>query len=102
MKQLKRLSSMELLRIFSMLFIIISHLNIYGINWGGKSVPIEDNICLYNIGGVIAPFCVIGVNLFFLLSGYFSIKHNWKKWINIIITVYIYDNHSGHRLMYRL
>lgn len=90
MMKSKRLSNMELLRIFSMLFIIISHLNIYGINWGGKSVPIEDNLCLYNIGGFIEPFCVIGVNLFFLLSGYFSIKHSWKKWINIIITVYIY------------
>ncbi|MGN0181266.1 MAG: acyltransferase [Candidatus Ornithomonoglobus sp.] len=87
----QRLSSMELLRIFSMLFIVTHHLVLNGLEWTNVSTkPLADNILLYNIGAVFESFCIIGVNLFFMLSGYFGIKQDWKKWINIVLTVYVY------------
>lgn len=87
----KRQSNMELLRIVSMMFIIIHHININGIGWTNVSTTnLAENRLLYNTGSIFEAFVIIGVNLFFLLSGYFQINFKWKKFLSIILTVYVY------------
>ena len=70
-----RYTKFELLRIVCMLFVIMEHLvphindmqNIYG---------------GYYTGNIIRSFCIIAVNCFVLLSGYFGIKMKLKKFFN--------------------
>lgn len=37
--------------------------------------------------GTINSFCVIGVNLFWLVSGYFGIRFKWEKWLSLFLQV---------------
>lgn len=79
----KRSSSFELLRIVCMLFIICGHIVMvheYG--------EFEDSS--WYIGQVVRPFCMVAVNVFVLISGYFGIKLNTKKlWkLNWMVTFY--------------
>lgn len=85
----KRQSNIELLRIIAMLFIVLHHLIINGIDY---STAIKMNPCDWNciLGGILEPFCIIGVNLFFLISGYFLIRFSWKKCAYIVIKLYMY------------
>lgn len=84
-----RKSNMELLRIIAMLFIVVHHLVINGIDYS-SAIEIAPNSLLCVLGAVFEPICIIGVNLFFLLSGYFQIKFTWKKWIRIVLELYVY------------
>ena len=65
-----RESSMELLRIVAMSMIVIHHFLVHGVT--------PDNFTngLYYI---LDPFFLIGVNLFFLISGYFQVKYSLKS-----------------------
>lgn len=68
-----RESKFELLRIVCMLFVITEHLvphitDMQNIYRGG-----------YYVGNIVKSFCVIAVNCFVLLSGYFGIKMKIKR-----------------------
>lgn len=68
-----RESKFELLRIICMLFVITEHFVPYicdmqNFNGGG-----------YYVGNVIRSFCIVAVNCFVLLSGYFGIKIKMKR-----------------------
>ena len=84
-----RKSNMELLRIVAMLLIVVHHLVINGIDYS-SAIEIAPNSLLCVLGAIFEPICIIGVNLFFLLSGYFQIKFTWKKWIRIVLELYAY------------
>lgn len=69
----ERESKFELLRIICMLFVITEHLvphitDMQNIGGGG-----------YYIGNIIKSFCIVAVNCFVLLSGYFGIKMKVKR-----------------------
>lgn len=82
--------NLEKVRILAMLFIITHHLCINNI--GLKELQtnvISDKINIYLCASLINCFVVIGVNLFFLLSGYFGIKLNFSKLIQLSLKIYI-------------
>ena len=64
---MKRDSKFELLRIVSMMMIIMSHYEIYGVKYGRIS---SENL------GFIKPMGEIGVGLFVMISAYFLTIQN--------------------------
>lgn len=76
-----------------MLFIIIHHLILNGVgftNVSSANLSLNIENIVYSIGGFLEPFFIIGVNLFFILSGYFQIRFSWKKCLVITLTMYVY------------
>lgn len=88
----KREINFELLRIILMIFIIIHHLTINAL---GLSNIIDNKIVCdfnkYSILSFIECFTVIGVNVFFLISGYFGIKLKMKKMFILMFDLYFYS-----------
>lgn len=84
----KRQTNFELLRFIAMYFIVVHHLLVSSFNlkvcYAGS---ILNNIDL--IAASLDLFFLVGVNIFFLLSGYFSIKLRTKKVILIILNLYL-------------
>lgn len=70
----ERQSNIELLRIMAIMAIICHHVLVHGV--GIYNVPISDHNWLY---GFVNSFCYTGVNIFILISGYFSIRFSWQK-----------------------
>ena len=87
----KRNYYFDILRIIAMLMIIIHHITIndFGLQsyLNGTGVILSSKQALILM--TINSFVIIGVNLFFLVSGYFKIKFNFKKLISLILEVYI-------------
>lgn len=77
----ERQSNMELLRIVSMSMIIIHHFLVH-VLYVGKS-----DIGLYRL---FDPIFIYGVNLFFLISGYFRINLSVKSLIKIVGLIFIF------------
>lgn len=87
----KRNSNIEILRILLMLLIIMHHciINGYGLQdqlKTGSSTSVGYSCFLIFLNA----FAVIGVNVFFIISGYFSIKFSLKKLIRLVIDLYLY------------
>ena len=74
-----RNSNFELLRIIAMLFIVIWHISIHAQ---------KGELASHNY---ILALTITGVNLFVLISGYFSIKLNWKNLLTLVGTVAFYN-----------
>lgn len=87
-----RNSNIELLRIISMLFIIMHHclINGYGLQNGllGNSRVASDDLLFMS---VINAFIIIGVNVFFLISGYYGISFSINKIVKLLVELYIYN-----------
>ncbi len=82
----QRNSSFELLRILCMLFVIGGHLI-------SKGMQISYNSNLlggvdYYLSRLLYSFCIVAVSTFILISGFFSIRFNWRKlakiWFSVI------------------
>ena len=86
-----RNTNVELLRIIAMLFIIIHHciINGYGLQEGlmQNTLPKSDLLFLSGINSVV----IIGVNLFFLISGYYSVSFTIRKFCKLLIDLYLYN-----------
>lgn len=86
-----RESNFDVLRIVAMVFIVIHHLTLGGLGLYDiqKGIPAgQEGHFLFL--GCINLICIIGVNLFFLLSGYFSIHLTIRKLVNILVDLYFY------------
>ena len=87
----KRNYTFDILRVLAMLMIIIHHVTIN--DFGLQKYLVTNEIILSNkqtlILIIINSLVVIGVNIFFLLSGYFKINLTKKKILNIIICIYL-------------
>lgn len=71
----KRQANFELLRIVAMLMIIILHY----LNKGGLILPYtQDNSTINYAGHLIEVFCIVAVNCYVLISGYFMVESVWK------------------------
>ena len=93
---MKRNHNLDILRIIAMMMIIIHHITYTDIGIGvvvsaGVGLSRLSSIQLY-ISILINSFVVVGVNLFFLLSGYFRINFKVKKVVSIIAEVFIIFN----------
>lgn len=71
----KRQANFELLRIVAMLMIIVLHY----LNKGGLIEPYtQDNSAVNYAAHLIEAFCIVAVNCYVLLSGYFLVESAWK------------------------
>ena len=75
----KRNSAFELLRIIAMTFIVIWH-----ISYHAQKGELDSH-------NYITAFCITGVNLFILISGYFGIKTSWKNLLTLVSTIAFYS-----------
>lgn len=76
-----RESNIELLRIIAMSMILIGHFMLHGI---GESAISREIYVLFT------TYCVCGVNLFFLISGYFRIKASVRNVSKLIFTLFFW------------
>lgn len=91
-----RQSNIELIRILAMIFIVAHHIVMHVFNF--VSMKDEDFVVSdiqldtlgRNIGLFVNAFCIIGVNLFVLITGYFSINLKWKSLLNIFWLMFFY------------
>lgn len=81
----KRLANFELLRIVSMLFIIINHL------LNSIGIAQEGNFTNNMVVSFVYVLTLCGVNLFFILSGYFQIRYTRQKMSYFIVDIYLYS-----------
>lgn len=109
LKKSERNSSFELLRIFAMLIIILHHFVYHG---GGLNIGFDVGINRYAAQVLLVGNC-LGINLFFMLSGYFLVsgKFNIKRIIRldlsaifyaaatVLATMLIWKNPAGHQAM---
>lgn len=95
-KDSNRESQFELLRIISMLMIVSLHIIVRGISlWVenndslvlNKVFPMSEKLFLENL----CTICIYGVNIFVLISGYFSIKNCFKKFIELYLIIILYN-----------
>lgn len=87
-KKTERNSSFELLRIFAMFLIILHHFVLHG---GGLNIGFDVSLNRYAAQVMVAGNC-IGINLFFMLSGYFlvSAKFNVKRLVRLDLSTIFY------------
>lgn len=69
-----RQSNFELLRIIAMIMIIIHHFNLHG----GVLNNLKDFTFEYYFINILEIFCIIAVNLYVLITGYFMVKSKFK------------------------
>ena len=91
-ENIKRDAKMDILRIVAMFFIVIDHLATVSL---GKLENVEffveeAKIPWHMVSSLIVCFVVVGVNLFFLLSGYFKINFKPGKAVSFVIKLYVY------------
>lgn len=70
----ERNSAFELLRIVAIIFIMIHHVVVFGIggaNYNVVDVQVETNPW---VNDILNSMCIIGVNLFILITGWFGVK----------------------------
>ena len=70
---LDRNSNIELLRIVCMLMVVVLHFNNNGANTGIVNMP-EELTSRLTWGFLVESLCLVAVNCFVLISGYFAIK----------------------------
>lgn len=77
-----RASNMELVRIVAMSLILVYHFLNYAIT--PQSLP-------KGVFGFLYPFFSCGVNLFFLLSGWFQIRLSKRNFVRLVITIFLFN-----------
>lgn len=87
----ERDSSIELIRIIAILFILFEHIVVFTFNPVGFPINephlIEDSVHPY---GLVSIF-ITGVNLFVLISGFFGIRLRMKKLLSLYLCVLFYS-----------
>ena len=73
-----RQSNMEALRIVAMSMILIHHFMVHGL--GAANIP-----C--NLYYIINPFVYCGVNIFFLITGHFSIRYSFRGLTKFVLGI---------------
>lgn len=85
----ERKSNIELLRIIAMIMIVVFHCNYYSLGVPGKEEIISSP--LLSFWRVFAEqICVVGVNVFVLISGWFGIKPSLKGLCSLLFQVFFW------------
>lgn len=94
-KNINRDSNIELLRIVAMTMIILSHCILHGIPFLSLKGNDILNPSLSNIEYLIFAFFeslfIYGVNVFILISGFYSIKPNFRNFFNLYLLICCYN-----------
>lgn len=83
-----RNSNIELLRIICMLMVVILHFNNHGANNGIVNMPSALTSRLWG-GFIVESFCIVAVNCFVLISGFFAIKLKFKSILKFYLQCFI-------------
>ena len=83
-----RNSNIELLRILCMLMVVILHFNNNGANTGIVNMP-ELLTTRLTWGFLVESFCIVAVNCFVLVSGYFGIKLKWRSVLKFYLQCFL-------------
>ena len=87
-------SNFELARIIAMAMIIIWHFILHGLQGEDRFLAIDSfgplHIDQYIQLG-ISTFCIVGVNLFVLISGFYRIHLNWRSILNYYFLCIFYN-----------
>ena len=84
----QRQSNIELLRIIAITMVLMLHFNLHGLHPDVlSSHPTFSWLSLE--GNLIESFCIAAVNVFVLISGYFSIKLSVRSVLNLYIRCFI-------------
>lgn len=87
----KRESNIELLRIVLMIMIITHHLIVHGLELSHMASSNIELTSMRSLLILINSFVIIGVNCFIFIGGYYGIKLNIKKIINLILEMVFYS-----------
>ena len=90
MRAKERQANFELLRILSMVMVISLHYLIKG----KITVPLSQDTSLVNLTAwLLQSFCIVAVNVYVLISGYFLLEVEWslKKLIYLTVQVWFYS-----------
>ena len=79
-----RNSNIELLRIVCMLMVVVLHFNNNGANTGIVNMP-EVLTGRLTWGFLVESFCIVAVNCFVLISGYFAIQLKWHSMLKFYL-----------------
>lgn len=90
--QNQRNSSVELFRILATFLVLIVHLNGWMagglVDWNDGTIPIEHKVSQL----IIQSLCVVCVNCFLIISGWFGLKLKfasvWKMWV-LLVSIYV-------------
>ena len=86
----QRFSQMERARIVAMLMIVSGHFILtYGL-WNGSRQDVTQPVSSY-LYVMFYGLCVIGVNVFILISGYFTIHLTWKSFLSYYFLCIFYN-----------
>ena len=86
--------SIDLLRIVAMFMILVGHFTLTFGLWNGsdfisrQDVTAPASSCLYVF---IYGFCVVGVNIYILISGFFNIHLTWKSFLSYYLLCVFYN-----------
>lgn len=85
----ERNSTFELLRIIAITFIMIHHVIVFGL--GGCNYELNVEHCDTNpwINDIINSLCIIGVNLFILITGWFGVKQYQGVYLDYYQYIYV-------------
>lgn len=87
-----RESNIELLRIVAMLMITFGHFIIHGLWHSSFLGTDQSNPDFWRfIQNLLFSLCVIGVNVFVLISGFFRIKLTWKRVVSFAMMCITYN-----------
>ena len=89
MEKKARKTGLDILKIFSMIFVIIYHITLYGVDLGNIQ---QYSMPYWMITG-LKCVSIVSVNCFILVTGYFLSKShvNYKKLIGLWIQVEMYS-----------
>lgn len=90
MKGKKRQANFEVLRVLAMVMVIILHYQIKG----GIAVSLVENRSFINLlSWMIQTCCIVAVNVYVLISGYFFVETKWsmKKLLHLAAQVWFYS-----------
>ena len=89
-KLLVRDSNMELLRIIAMLFVIVCHTVFFSLGKPTMEEAINSPIRVLGLD-IVNSTCIICVNLFVLISGWYGIKPKIKRFIGLLFQVFFLE-----------
>ena len=85
-----RQSGIELLRMLAMFMVLLLHANY--IAFGSPSAEEVHNQSFLSFGRVLAEqLCIVAVNVYVLISGWFGIKLKLKGLVNLLLQVFTYS-----------
>ncbi|MDE7287773.1 MAG: acyltransferase [Lachnospiraceae bacterium] len=85
----RRMANYELLRILAMVMVVVMHFLAHGDYLPALDAPLDG---IRMIGGLLEAFCLVAVNTYVFISGYFGVKSTFKpgKAIALLCQIWFY------------